>query len=249
VVKVGGAALTNESWIESFAAAAASSATPLLIVHGGGPDINALSDRLGIAVEWRDGRRITSPEVLDVVSMVLNGRINKRLVASLLAAGVDAIGISGVDGSVLRALQLEDGSLGRVGKMASVRTDLLEALLARGHTVVLSPLSLGEDGGALNVNADDVAAAVAAALCATELVFLTDVPGVRDGVSVRTKLDAGEAAMLVRTGVASGGMGVKLNAGVKALDSGVPSVRIGDASVLFDATAGTVLRPISLGAA
>ena len=249
VVKVGGAALADDSWISSFAAAAANATTPLLIVHGGGPDITALSDRLGIAVEWRDGRRITSPEALDVASMVLNGRINKRLVAALLAAGVDAIGVSGIDGGVLRATLLEDGSFGRVGKVAAVRVDLLESLLALGHTVVLSPISLGADGGGLNVNADDVAAAVAAALGASELVFLTDVPGVRDGATVRTRLDADEAERLVRTGVANGGMGVKLTAAVKALDAGVPSVRIGDAKVLFDATAGTVLRPITLGVA
>lgn len=249
VVKVGGAALSDASWLSGFAQAAASARTPLVIVHGGGPDITALSARLGVEVRWHAGRRVTPPDALDVASMVLNGRVNKRLVAALLAAGVDAIGLSGMDGGVLRAALLDDGALGRVGRIASVRAELLQALLARGHTVVLSPISLGEDGAALNVNADDVAAAVAAALAASELVFLTDVPGVRDGDIVRALLDAGEAVALVRTGVAHGGMGVKLSAGVKALDCGVPAVRIGDARVLFDPAAGTVLRPIALGVA
>jgi acetylglutamate kinase len=249
VVKVGGAALNEESWLSAFARAAADAGTPFVIVHGGGPDITALSAQLGVEVRWHGGRRVTPPEALDVASMVLNGRINKRLVAALLAAGVDAIGLSGMDGGVLRATLLEAGALGRVGRITAVRAELLHALLERGHTVVLSPISLGDDGGALNVNADDAAAAVAAGLEASELLFLTDVPGVRDGDTVRTLLDPDEAAALVRTGVAHGGMGVKLSAGMKALDSGVPAVRIGDARVLFDPRAGTVLRPVSLGVA
>jgi acetylglutamate kinase len=249
VVKVGGAALNEDSWLSGFAQAVAQGAGPLVIVHGGGPDITALSAQLGVETRWHAGRRVTPPEALDVASMVLNGRINKRLVAALLATGVDAIGLSGMDGGVLRATLLDGGALGRVGRVCSVRIELLRALLVRGHTVVLSPISLGDDGAALNVNADDTAAAVAAALDASELVFLTDVPGVRDGEIVRALLDAGEAVALVRTGVAHGGMGVKLSAGVKALDSGVPAVRIGDARVLFDPAAGTVLRPISVGVA
>jgi acetylglutamate kinase len=249
VVKVGGAALNDASWLNSFARAAANAPSPLVVVHGGGPDITALSDRLGVEVRWHEGRRVTPPEALDVASMVLNGRVNKRLVAALIAAGVDAIGLSGMDGAILRADLLEGGALGCVGRVSSVRVELLHALIERGHTVVLSPISLGVDGGALNVNADDVAAAVAAALGADELVFLTDVPGVRDGDIVRSLLDATEAATLVRTGIAHGGMGVKLSAGVSALDCGVPAVRIGDASVLFDTAAGTVLRQPILGVA
>src|SRR5690606_98872 len=120
--------------------------------------------------------------------------------------GVDAIGLSGVDGGLLRAEIVEDGALGRVGRISSVRAGLIESLIAAGHTVVLSPISLGDDGDALNVNADDAAAAVAVALDAAELVFLTDVPGVRDGAGVRQWLDAEEAVTLVRDGVAFGGM-------------------------------------------
>ncbi|HUF50459.1 MAG TPA: acetylglutamate kinase [Longimicrobiales bacterium] len=249
VVKIGGAALADAGWLASFAAAAAASKGALVIVHGGGPDISSLSDRLGIAVSWHEGRRVTCAQTLDVAAMVLSGRVNKKVVGALVHAGVDAIGLSGIDGGLLRADIMEDGALGRVGRVSVVRVALLHALLAQGHTVVISPISLGADGEALNVNADDAAAAIATALAATELLFLTDVPGVRDGAGVRALLDAGEAVALVQTGVAHGGMGVKLNAGVKALDSGVAAVRIGDASVLFDAAAGTVLRPVSLGAA
>lgn len=249
VVKIGGAALSDTSWLADFARAAAAAPDPLVIVHGGGPDISSLSAQLGIGVEWHEGRRVTPPAALDVASMVLNGRINKRVVAALQTAGVDALGVSGVDGALLRASVAEGGAVGCVGRIESVRVDLLAALIALGHTVVISPISLGPDGELLNVNADDAAAAIADALAATELVFITDVPGVRDGSVVCSSLDADEALTLIRTGVANGGMGVKLGAAVKALESGVPAVRIGDAAVLFDAAAGTLLRPVTLGAA
>ncbi|MGH7447627.1 MAG: acetylglutamate kinase [Longimicrobiales bacterium] len=249
VVKIGGAALADDAWLSGFAAAAAGARTPLVIIHGGGPAISALSDRLGIEVRWHEGRRVTSPETLAVASMVLTGLVNKKIVGALLAAGVDAIGLSGIDGGLLRAEIVENGALGRVGRVTGVRDRLVSGLLQLGHTVVVSPISLGTDGEPLNVNADDVAGAIAAALGATELVFLTDVPGVHDAAGLRQLLDAGEAASLIRTGVACGGMGVKLGAAVKALDSGVPAVRIGDVRVLIDVAAGTVLRPVSLGAA
>ncbi|HEX6307784.1 MAG TPA: acetylglutamate kinase [Longimicrobiales bacterium] len=249
VVKIGGAALADAGWLSTFAAAAAAAREPLVIVHGGGPEISALSDRLGIAVRWHEGRRVTPPEALDVAAMVLNGSVNRRVVSALVGAGVDALGLCGVDGGLLRAELVENGALGRVGHIVAVRTELLGTLLRLGHTLVLSPVSLAPDGDALNVNADDAAAAVAAALGAEELLFLTDVPGVRDTAGMRPWLDADEAAALIDAGVAYGGMRVKLHAAVKALDCGVPAIRIGDVRMLFDHSAGTVLRPVSLGAA
>jgi acetylglutamate kinase len=249
VVKIGGAALGDASWLSAFAAAAAAVRTPLVIVHGGGPDITALSDRLGIEVRWHEGRRVTPPEALDVAAMVLSGRVNKKVVGALLSAGVDAIGLSGIDGGLIRAEIVENGSLGRVGRVASVRTGLISGLLELGHTVVVSPISLGDDGEPLNVNADDAASAIAAALGAAELVFLTDVPGVRDAAGVMQLLDAGQAVSLIETGIAFGGMRVKLGAALSALDCGVPAVRIGDTQVLLDPLAGTMLRPLSIGVA
>jgi acetylglutamate kinase len=252
-VKIGGAALGDAAWLGEFASAAAASRAPLVIVHGGGADITALSDRLGIEVRWHEGRRVTPPEAMDVAAMVLTGRVNKKIVGALLAAGVDAIGLSGIDGGLLRAELVSNGELGRVGRVTSVRTALLTGLLHLGHSVVVSPVSLGPDGQAVNVNADDAAAAIAAAFGATELVFLTDVPGVIDGLGVRQLLAPAEAVSLIDAGVATGGMRVKLGAAVNALDSGVSAVRIGDATVLFDASAGTLLQPactgLSLGAA
>lgn len=255
VVKIGGAALADPVWLASFAEAAAAARTPMVIVHGGGPDISALSDRLGIAVQWHDGRRVTPPEALDVAGMVLSGRVNKKVVGALIGAGVDAIGLSGIDGGLLRAEIIEGGALGRVGSVAHVRTGLVGSLLQLGHSVVVSPISLGVDGAPLNVNADDAAAAIAAALGATELVFLTDVAGVLDGGVLQPELDTEAASGLIESGVASGGMRVKLQAARNALVAGVPAARIGDARVLYDESAGTLLRravhdvSVSLGAA
>jgi acetylglutamate kinase len=249
VVKIGGSVLTDACWLESFAAAARSAGSPLVIVHGGGPDITALTERLGIATEWHDGRRVTPPAALDVAAMVLSGRVNKRIVAALLAGGVDAVGLSGIDGGLLRADVLDGGVLGRVGRVTAVRSGLLRALLSAGHSVVVSPISLAPDGDALNVNADDAAAAVAAALGAAELLFVTDVPGVRGDLGVCAELDPAAARHFIAAGVATGGMRVKLDAALRALDAGVSCVRIGDMSAVAGAGAGTVLRPLALGAA
>jgi acetylglutamate kinase len=208
-----------------------------------------LFEQLGIPVQWHGGRRVTPESALDVAAMVLSGRVNKRVVAALVSAGVDAVGVSGVDGGLLRGRRLEGGALGRVGNGgARAYAELLRNLHGLGHTIVVSPISLGVDGAPLNVNADDAAAAVARRSDATELVFLTDVPGVRCRRAVRTQLDAVEAAHLVSSGVAAGGMGVKVNAALKRSGRACHAVRIG-ANVLSDAGAGTLLTAVSQGVA
>jgi acetylglutamate kinase len=212
-----------------------------VLVHGGGPEITALSAQLGVPTRWHDGRRVTSPEALDVTSMVLNGRINKRIVRALRAHGVDAFGLSGEDGAVVQGRLAEHGALGRVGDVMQVRAALLKQLIAAGLLPVLSPVSLGEDGQALNINADEVATAVATALPADELLYLTDVEGVRvDGVRAEL-LSASEAQQLIAREVATGGMAVKLRAAVLALHAGVARVRIGPLEMLWDVNAGTAL--------
>jgi acetylglutamate kinase len=248
VVKIGGAALADSGWLAGFAAAAAQAGSPLVIVHGGGPEISALCDRLAVPVSWSNGRRVTSPEALDIASMVLTGRLNKRLVGALLDAGVDALGLSGEDGGVVRGRLAEGGALGRVGAVTSVRTELLHGLLDAGTSVVLSPISRGEDGASLNINADEVAAAVAAALGAEALLFVTDVAGVSDGVATRSALTQQEARALIDTGVAAGGMAVKLDAALSALAAGVRQVRIGTHALLHDAGAGTTVHRLEVAA-
>lgn len=242
VVKIGGAALADPAWLASFGAGAAAASTPLVVVHGGGPEISALSERLGVSVAWSNGRRVTPPDALDVASMVLNGRVNKRIVAALLGAGADALGLSGEDGGLIAADMAEGGALGLVGRVAAVRSELLEWLLARGLIPVIAPISRGPSGEALNVNADEVAAAVAIALGASELVFVTDVAGVRDASGAITgSLSVDRAETLLECGVAAGGMAVKLRAALDALRRGVAQVRIGNVGVLQQPGAGTVV--------
>jgi len=241
VVKVGGRPLGDAAWLEGFASVVSKSAGRVVVVHGGGPEVDALSTRLGIPVERVDGRRVTSEAALDVAAMVLSGRINKRVVAALVGAGVSALGLSGEDGGLLEARVAANGALGRVGEIVRVNASLLRELLALGVVPVLSPISRGEDGRALNVNADDAALAIASALGARELIFLTDVPAVHDGRSDRSALDEAEARELLASGVVRDGMAVKVRAALGALGVGVDSVRIGPLECLIDPAAGTRL--------
>ncbi|HEX6941230.1 MAG TPA: acetylglutamate kinase [Longimicrobiales bacterium] len=241
VVKVGGRVLGEPAWLSRFAELAARAGGRLVVVHGGGPEVDDLCGRLGIGVERSGGLRVTTPEALDAASMVLSGRLNKRLVRVLVGAGVDALGVSGEDAGLVVAEPAANRVLGRVGENVRVRADLLRRLLGLGVTPVISPISGGTDGGALNVNADDVATAVAAALGAIELLFITDVPAVHDGKAERATLDAAEAAVLLSCGIARDGMAVKLTAGLRALRAGVPAVRIGPVEALADSRAGTWL--------
>jgi acetylglutamate kinase len=243
VIKIGGAALNDEQWLARFAEA---NAVPIahavrVLVHGGGPEITGLAARLGLETEWNNGKRVTSEHALDVTSMVLTGRINKRIVRALRSNGVDAFGLSGEDGGVVIGQLAQEGALGRVGDVVKVRTELLHALLSAGLLPVLSPVSLGEDGAALNINADEVATAVATALQAEELLFLTDVDGVLVAGVRAELLTAANAEQLITSGVATGGMAVKLRAALSALHAGVPRVRVGPLAMLWDAQAGTAL--------
>lgn len=244
VVKIGGRPLGDPSWLSAFAAEAARSATPLIVVHGGGTEIDALSERLGIAVERRDGKRVTTPAGLAVAGMVLSGAMNKRLVSALVGAGVDAVGLSGEDAGLVQADLAADGALGRVGEVVEVRGELFYKLLGIGLTPVVSPISRGSDGGTLNVNADDVAVAVASAVGASELLFLTDVSAVRgeDGGDLSV-LPADEAEQLLATGVIRDGMAVKVRAGLRGISAGLTAVRIGGLDLLTDDDAGTLLTP------
>lgn len=243
VVKVGGRVVGDDAWLSRFADLVARAGTGLIVVHGGGPDVDDVCGRLGIPVVRQNGLRVTTPEALDVATLVLSGRLNKRLVRALVGAGVDALGMSGEDAGLLVAELAAHGSLGRVGDRVQVRTELLRCLLGLGLVPVLSPISRGADGGALNVNADDAATAVAASLGAEELLFVTDVPAVHDGKVNRAELDPSEAESMLDSGIARDGMAVKLRAGLRALRAGVSAVRIGPVESLVDQKAGTWLVP------
>ncbi len=239
VVKLGGNELDRPEWLAACADAL-KPLEPVVVVHGGGQAVTALSRRLGLPVEKRDGLRVTPPEVAEVVEMVLAGPANRAVVAALRAAGLDAIGLSGVDGGLLTALASAAG-LGHVGEITAVRAALLESLLLAGLTPVVAPVAPAAGGGGvpLNVNADHAAAAIAAALCAQELLYVSDVPGVVvDGVA-QGSVATSDIAALIELGVATDGMAAKLRAGAAALQSGAQAVRIGDLHVLGHPTAGT----------
>jgi acetylglutamate kinase len=237
VVKLGGNELDRPEWLEACATAIAA-AGPVVVVHGGGRAVTTLSQKLELPVEKRGGLRVTSPEIAEVVEMVLAGPVNRTVVAALRRAGLDAIGLSGVDGALLTAEPLDGGALGHVGRITEVRAALLHSLLLAGLTPVIAPMAPDAAGGLpFNVNADDAAAAVAGALQAAEVLFVSDVPGVRG--APRDGLAAGEVEPLIETGVAEGGMAAKLRAAAAALAAGARSARIGDLGLFADPAAGT----------
>lgn len=241
VVKIGGNELDRPDWVAACARALKGSG-PTVVVHGGGQAVSAWSRRLGLPVEQRDGLRVTTPEIAQVVEMVLGGPMNRLLVSALRDAGIDAIGLSGVDGGLLTAEPTKSG-LGEVGEIVKVRASLLQSLLLAGLTPVVAPVAPSNSSPArpLNVNADQAASAVAAALNAQELLFVSDVPGVTvDGIAQPT-LAAQEIEPMIELGIASGGMAAKLRAAAQALGAGVRAVRIGDLDMFENATAGTRL--------
>jgi acetylglutamate kinase len=193
----------------------------LVVVHGGGKHVDALLSRLGIEKRLHDGLRITDAETLSHVVSTLAGSVNKMLVSELAARQVRAFGLSGADGGCVTAARLAASvDLGAVGKVTRCEPEIVNQLLDGGYLPLLASVAISEDGSLLNVNADSLAAAVAAALGATRLVFMTDVDGVRTGSGETiARLDARSIASLIDSGVVHGGMKPKLLAACSALGS------------------------------
>jgi acetylglutamate kinase len=232
VVKVGGRHVADDAGAEALAAFALEQQTnaggrPLVIVHGGGDETQALHDALGVACHKVDGLRVTSDESMPLVTMTLRGVVNTRLVAALHRRGVRALGVSGVDMGLLRAERLDEDRFGRVGGTPVVDDETLRFLLTRSSVLVIAPVCLGDDGHPVNVNADTAAEAVAAALGASSLDFVTDVPGVLDEGETVRRIDPARCIRLVERGVIRGGMLPKSEAARRALREGVGRVRIG----------------------
>lgn len=257
VVKLGGTTIADQAQVLSEVAALARR-RPVIIVHGGGKRLSEWLDRMGVVSQWRGGLRVTDAAALEVAAAVLRGVINSELVSGLRALGVDAVGLSGVDGGLLIAERIED--LGFVARVVGLRRDLLDALLVAGQVPVVAPLARDEHGIVCNVNADDVAAGIAAGLGARQLVLLTDVDGVRDpGGAKLDSLTAAEAESLIASGVIAGGMVPKVRAALGALAWEGSEAIIADASAehalaraLDDPTFGTRLtasRSARVGAA
>lgn len=241
LIKVGGNEVDDPAWTRRLAEAVAAAEGPTVIVHGGGKEVTEVQRLLGAEPEWKDGLRVTTPEALRAVQMVLSGVVNKRLVSALVTAGAMAVGISGEDGGLLQAVPAQGGRLGRTGEIAGVTPDVLHRLLEMDIVPVVSPVSRGPDGGALNVNADDAASALASALGCRRFLMVSNVPGVLANGDVLGNLTVDGLETLIAEGTVSGGMIPKVRAAMRAAGGGVAEVRIGDLGMFVDRTSGTSL--------
>lgn len=248
VVKVGGRIISDDESLSVLADAVAGLQGDVVVVHGGGPEITAWQERAGIPVRWESGLRVTCSEGVRVASMVLSGWTNKRLVGALSQAGLQAVGLSGEDGGLVSAFKKRGGALGEVGTVAAVQPAVLDALIGNGFLPVVSPVSTGPGGRPLNVNADEVAGALAVALRADRLLLVSDAPGVLADGQIQETLDLASARGLIDSGVAQDGMIVKLNAAANAAGAGVLVV-IGGPGILTGRGGTRVVRRLALGAA
>jgi acetylglutamate kinase len=202
-----------------------------VLVHGGGPEITRMLDRVGKETKFVKGLRVTDPETMEIVEMVLAGRANKALVTMIGTSGGSAVGLSGKDAGLLRARRLNGSvDLGLVGEVVEVHGQIIETISGAGHIPVIASVGLGEGGESLNLNADHAAGVLAAALGASKMIILTDVPGVmqtRGGTpTLVSSLASAEARRLIADGTVARGMIPKVEACLMALDRGVPSAHI-----------------------
>lgn len=221
VVKIGSVALSPEDTSVDDIVALQKQGKRIIVTHGGGKLISKWLEKQGLATRFIDGERVTDQASLEVVIAVLAGLVNKEIVSSIQNRGGQAVGISGIDGGLIQA-NIKNAELGYVGDVTKVNTTPLEVLLDAGYIPVVSPISLHPVPEAremgLNINADDVAAEIAAAVGAERLIFLTDVAGVCDpSGKLLPRLSTEEAEALIASGVASGGMIPKIKACLKAL--------------------------------
>ncbi len=255
VVKLGGAAMAGEM-VDTFAgdvALLASVGIRLVVVHGGGPQIGEMMERFGKSARFVDGRRVTDSETLEIARMVLVGKINSGIVAAVNRHGSLAVGVSGEDARLIKAVQ-RDPSLGFVGEVAEVNTDVLERLLSMGLIPVVSSIGAGVDGQSYNINADTVAGALAAALRAERLIVLSDVGGllgdIDDPASVLSEVSVSDLETSLASGEVSEGMIPKVEACLAALDGGTGSAHLLDGrqphvlllELFTDTGVGTMIR-------
>jgi acetylglutamate kinase len=264
VVKYGGHAMGDEALGEFFAQDVVllkQVGINPIVVHGGGPQIGQMLDRLKIKSSFVDGLRVTDRETVEIVEMVLSGSINKQIVSSINAVGGLAIGLSGKDAGLIRAVKLERRhesdshiekvlDLGFVGEPRRINAKVLETFERSDIIPVIAPIGVGEDGATYNINADTVAGAVAAAVKAARLLLLTDVTGVLDKEKrLLTELTSGDALGLIADGTIQGGMIPKIETCLDAVEGGVEAAVIIDGRVphailleLFAEGAGTLIR-------
>jgi acetylglutamate kinase len=206
-----------------------------VVVHGGGPEINSWLTKLNIEPQFKNGLRITDADTMDVVEMVLVGRVNKEIVSLINQAGGLAIGLCGKDANLVRARPQGAEGIGFVGEVSAMNTDIIETLVEKGYIPVVSSVGEDETGQAYNINADTVAGELAAALGAEKLILLTDTPGIlqdyNDPSTLLPKLDIQQARALIDAGIVGGGMIPKVNCCVRSLAQGVKAAHILDGRI------------------
>jgi acetylglutamate kinase len=235
VVKYGGAAMEEERLKKEFAKDVVLlkyvGINPV-IVHGGGPQIERMLNKLNIPTRFVDGLRVTDEATLDVVEMVLSGSINKEIVQEIHNMGGQAIGLSGKDGKLVVAEKVKGKDIGFVGEVVGVNTRIIRDISNSGYIPVIAPLAAGEDGHGYNVNADTAAGSIAKALMAEKLVLLTDVPGVLDSeLKTISGLKTSEARELIKSDTVRGGMIPKIKCCLDAIHGGVKKTHIIDGRV------------------
>ncbi|MBN1294671.1 MAG: acetylglutamate kinase, partial [Candidatus Latescibacteria bacterium] len=230
VVKMGGSTLDAENVLAQFAEAIEliPSEHEVIIVHGGGKDIGRQLEKMGREFSFVDGLRVTDDEVIDVVEMVLSGLVNKWITRALGKRGLRSVGISGTDMGMFHAtkMKVKGGDLGFVGAISRVNVELLELLLSQGITPVVSPISIGPDYRAYNVNADHAACKLAEKWMATDLIYITDVPGIKVHGKVRKFIRLDEVEDLIDSGCITGGMIPKIMNSASAVKAGVDRVHV-----------------------
>lgn len=231
VIKLGGHAMSSDEAMDSFARDIVLMRQCNLhpvIVHGGGPMINAMLEKLDIKSEFVDGKRVTDQDTVEVVEMVLSGAVNKRIVQAINRQGGKAVGLSGKDADLIVCAQAE-GDLGLVGDPVGINAGVIDTLSAGGFIPVIAPIGTGLDGETFNINGDTAAGAIAAGLKADRLLLLTDVAGVKDkDGDILTDLNAAQVHALIKDGVIAGGMIPKVQTALDALKHGVRAVVIID---------------------
>ncbi len=238
VIKYGGAAMKDQALktqvIRDVVFLSCVGMRPI-IVHGGGPEINSWLGKLGIEPQFKNGLRVTDSDTMDVVEMVLVGRVNKELVALINQAGGSAIGICGRDGNLISARPRGEEGIGFVGEVSAINPQLLESLINAGHVPVISTVASDETGQAYNINADTVAGEIAASLGAEKLILLTDTLGLlkdyTDPASLITHLSIAEARSLIAEGIVQGGMIPKVQCCIRSLAQGVRAAHIIDGRI------------------
>ena len=237
VVKYGGNAMINESLKEQVMEDIVLLwliGVKVVLVHGGGPEISETMEKLGKKAEFIDGLRVTDKETVDIVQMVLAGKVNKSLVNFLEMKGGKAMGISGIDGKLIEA-QCKNEKLGFVGEITKINIDPVFDLLGKGYIPVISTIGCDNDGNVYNINGDTAAAYIAGALNAKRLIMMTNIAGVlkdkNDSSSIIPEISLSEAEELKKSGVISDGMIPKVDCCIKAIEKGVKKVIIMDGRV------------------